>query len=150
MLAVPNGAVPDTESSRRLERGGRKRDDLAVLLEEELAALRVDQRHRVGRARGEHGERRDARGGNVERERERASRGKPHADSREAARADTDGERVEVARLDACVSQQRVDVLEYAQGRRRRPLTEHLALSNERARRDRRRGVKREDQHSRW
>ena len=69
-VAVADGAVADVGRTRLdLQLGGRDRPRAG---HEDLAALRVDHRDRAGSAGGERVERRDARGGDVEREREPA------------------------------------------------------------------------------
>ena len=147
MLAVAQRAVADAERPADSTSCGAQRGGLAVHQREDLAPPRVDHGQRTGRARGERGERRDAR------DRERRARARARAPSRGPCRSpvklpgpDADGERVELARLDARLAQQRVDVREHGDGaaRRARPAPRR----RERARSSRRRrGVKRECQH---
>src|SRR5207249_8631209 len=67
--------------------------------------------------------------------------------SGEAAGADADGEPVEIAGMSARLTQQRVDVLEQRLGAGG-PLAQHLAVIDQRARRDRGRRVEGQCQHS--
>ena len=127
---------------------GRSEDlRLAVQEGEDLAPLCVDDGQRFRRAGGQRRERRDAGAGDVEREREPACDREPDADSREAARAEADREPVEVGRMSARLAQQRVHVLEQRL-RPRDALAEHLVPVHERARRDRRRRIESQRQHS--
>src|SRR3954453_9040047 len=114
---------------------------------EDLAPFRVDDRDPFGRAGRKRCEGRDAGARNVERERKAARDREPDADTREAARAETDREPVEVGRVRTGLAQQRVNVLEQHL-RPRDALTEHFAVVDERARRDRRRRIESQGQHS--
>ena len=69
MLAIADRTVAHARLPRRFEGGRRQRDDLPVLLEEQLVPLSVDQRNGVRSTRGERRQRRDAGNRDLERER---------------------------------------------------------------------------------
>ena len=83
----------------------------------------------------------------AERERESARGGEPDADAGEAPRADPDCEATDVRRVRARLTKERVDVLEQRL-RTRKALAEHLVPVHESTRRDPRRGVESQCQHS--
>ena len=97
-----------------------------------------------GIARRKQQQRGDAGNRNVERKRETASRRQPDANTGEAPRAGADNEPVELPRLNPCSTHELICGREHA-ARLGKTMTEQLTVSQQRARRRRRGGVKGED-----
>jgi hypothetical protein len=142
--SVADGARADAQGARlEIEVVGREG---ARPRNEYLTPPGID--HRKGsRARcGQRVERRHARAGDAERDREPASNGQPDTGAREAAGAGPHDESVYVVGLDTRVRQERVDVYEKG-ARSPRSLAEHTLTVEERARRDVRRCVEGQYEH---
>src|SRR4029450_9096369 len=147
-VAIANGSVTHVGVAG-LDCEVRRSDDegLAVDDREDLAATGVDDRSRPGCTRGQCVQSGDAGETDGQGEGERAPGRQSHPQAREAARPGSDDDPFELRVPHAAAPEQRVEILEYG-GRAAGQLAEGRAVPDERARRNVRGRVEREDQHS--